>query len=495
VLLEGVPKDYIKKGTNMKKNLWLVGLALIALVGCGKKTSSSLKVSVYLGGYGKVWINNLAREFEAENPGVTVEIETNPDLAAEIPNRLQNGSNDDVFFSHGINWERMAVQGYIEQLDDLYQEEIDGIKLKDKIEPSLLSTASFNSHYYKLPYTNGVGGIVYNAKMFRDNNWNVPATYDELLALCQTIENAKIKVDPTSSKPNAPTITPFVWSQETYYWDYLVFDWWAQLDGIDFFRDYVKLESPEVFNPDLHPGHYKALEAWANLVAKHPKWSVEDSVGKQYMAAQMDFLNGYAAMIPNAQWLEMEMSNNIDPSKFEMAIMEAPVLNDAKKDANGNVIKVNYAVGAGDSIIIPKKAPHKDLAKKFLLFLGKDSSLKIFTEKTNGVMLGFDYSNVTLDNSSLSKFTNDVVNINKTSTKFNLYSNSLLKLDGKVGLEWPPEDLQYYATYFNHYNNLDYLQDPAGWLLAGNEKNVKNTFVDAYNVIKSHWSQWNSEVN
>ncbi|WP_264229522.1 ABC transporter substrate-binding protein [Acholeplasma laidlawii] len=475
--------------------LSLIALSALILASCTTSDPNSLKISVYLGGYGQVWINTLARQFEAENPGVTVTVEANPDLASDIPNRLQNGSNDDIFFSHGINWEFLAVQGHIEPLDDLMEQEVeDGVLLKDKVDQSLLQTAKFGGKYYKLPWTNGVGGIVYNAKMFRENGWEVPETYDELVALSETIYNAKIKVDPTDLKPNAATIKPFVWSQETYYWDYLVFDWWAQINGTDFFEGYKKAESSEIFNPETNQGHYKALEAWTNLVAKNPLYSVEDSVGKQYMAAQMDFLNGYAAMIPNAQWLESEMISNINPDIMEMRMMPAPFVAGAKTDNEGNPIRVNYTVGAGDSIIIPKKAPNKELAKKFLLFLAKDESIATFTEKTNGVLLAMNYDTVELDSSNLSEFSKSIIEINQNSQKFNLYSNSLMILEGKVGLEWPPQNLQYYATLFNHYNNRDYLTNPEGWLAAGNEYNVRNIFVESYDHIKANWSKWQSEI-
>lgn len=473
----------------------LIAISSLLLASCTTSDPNSLKISVYLGGYGQVWINTLAREFEAENPGITVTIEANPDLASDIPNRLQNGSPDDIFFSHGINWEFLAVQGYIEPLDDLMQQEVEnGVKLIDKIDQSLLQTASFNGKYYKLPWTNGVGGIVYNAKMFREHGWEVPETYEELVELSETIYEAKIKVDPTDMKPNAATIKPFVWSQETYYWDYLVFDWWAQLNGTEFFEDYVKAGSSEIFNPDTNQGHYKALEAWADLVAKNPLYSVEDSVGKQYMAAQMDFLNGYAAMIPNAQWLESEMFANINPDIMEMRMMPAPFMKDAKKDENGNPIRVNYTVGAGDSIIIPAKAPNKELAKKFLLFLAKDSSIATFTEKTNGVLLAMNYDTVNLNDENLSEFSKSILEINQNSQKFNLYSNSLMVLEGKVGLEWPPQNLQYYATLFNHYNNRDYLTNPEAWLAAGNEYNVRGIFVDSYEHIRANWDKWQSEI-
>lgn len=477
----------------MKRIVTLIVLSfsLLLLTSCKGKESGDLKISVFLGGYGQVWINTLARKFEQENEGVTVKVEANPGLPYEIPNRLQNGSDDDIFFSHGIKWEKPALQGYLENLDDLYEMEVEnGVKFKDRVSKDFLDTAKFNDSYYKVPWTNGAGGIIYNAKMFRENGWEVPKTYEELVELCDLIYASNIKVNPNDIKPNAPTIKPFVWSSEIYYWDYLVFDWWAQLAGIDKINQHKKLETAEVFNPAVNPESMQAFEAWANLVAKRPQQSMEDSVGKQYMAAQMDFINGYAAMIPNAQWLEMEMYSNLDPEKIEMALMPTPFLANAKKDSNGKPIRVNYAVGAGDSIIIPAFSQNKALAKKFLLFMARNDNLRLFTEKTNGVMLAMDYGGVEFDEENLTLFAKTVLDVNKNSKKFNFYTQSLLVLEGKVAVEWAPEGLQHYGDYFNYYNNSRYITDPDNYP----EKNVFDTFNSTYQVVKNNWERWQSEL-
>lgn len=158
--------------------------------------------------------------------------------------------------------------------------------------------------------------------MFEKNGWKVPTTYSELTALCEQIVNDAVPVDETNTKPNAPKIVPFVWSSATYYWDYVVFDWWAQLAGVDTIEEYKKVESSEVFNPNgSFSAFVQAVEAWKKLIADNPKYSMENSSGKLYTAAQMDFVNGFAAMIPCAQWLESEMSDYIASETCEMALM------------------------------------------------------------------------------------------------------------------------------------------------------------------------------
>lgn len=43
---------------------------------------------------------------------------------------------------------------------------------------------------YGLPRNTDVAGFYYNEKMFKDNGWEVPAAYDELLDLAQKISGA-----------------------------------------------------------------------------------------------------------------------------------------------------------------------------------------------------------------------------------------------------------------------------------------------------------------
>ena len=150
-----------------------VGLAFSAC----SKADWDLKIAVVHKEYGQRWINALARKFEDET-GLVVEVEANPNLQSEIPNRLQNGSDDDLFFSHGITWELFAARGLLEPLDDLYTMQVsDGVTVADKVLPQFASASQFNGHYYKVAWTNGTGGLVYNKKMFQDRGWAVPTVY------------------------------------------------------------------------------------------------------------------------------------------------------------------------------------------------------------------------------------------------------------------------------------------------------------------------------
>jgi len=484
----------------MKKILALIMALFVAttLVACitpDKKEEGELRIALFLGGYGQKWLKEIADRFEADNPGTTVKIDASRQISQEALGRMQTGSNDDIFIIHKDIALQASNEGLLEPLDELFQQEVEtGVKLIDKIEPSLLRTTKFNGHYYKLPWTNGVGGFAYNAKMFKDNGWEVPKTYEELMSLCETIYNANVKSE------DGKRILPFTWNSEEYYWDYVVNDWVGQLMGMDNLTELLKLEDKERFNPATYPYHYKAIEAWVDLVAKNPLWSADDASGRDFMGSQMDFIKGKAAMIPNAQWLESEMlatinEVNANGVKFEMKMMPTPFLKDARKDANGNYIRVSNSTGAGDSILIPAKATNKEKAKEFLLFLAKDENLRSFTKNTYGSFLGFNYKKVDFKDTELSEFGKSTLEIQVNSEKFNFYSDAPLGLLGKVNPQWYCRGGMPFNAFYNHYNNKDYRTNPTGWLAdAKNQKSVLELFNQGYQDIKDNWDNYLEQI-
>ncbi len=466
----------------MKKRLSVISVLVFVLAlfcgtaaGCSGKGSGELKLSFYNGGYGSAWAHTLAEKYKEET-GVTITLDPSSTLDSDAASMLQNGTDSDIIMSHGISWELPALQGRIEPLDDLYAMQCDDGTVEDRIVPELLDNCKlkFDGKYYKLPWTNGVGGLVYNKKMFDDNGWEVPETYQDLVDLCATINESRVKVPNT---PRTTYVKPFAWSGETYYWDYLVFDWWAQLEGVEGIEKIKKLESADVFDPD---GDYKlpqAVKLWTDLRINEN--SIADSSGRPYIAAQNDFINGYAAMMPNAQWFESEMRDNINPEICEVMMMPAPTVPGAKTDASGKVIRMNYSAGNGDHIIIPMSAPHKDAAKKFLAWMLKEENAKLFTGRTLGVMLGVKYDDLDgIEDRYLTSFARSVFEINKNSVKFNFYSQNNMILNNKLSLEWAD-------TGVNEYRKL-----------ADGETStftVKSIFASRYNTIKSNFASWKSE--
>ena len=393
----------------------LTGLLSVgALTGCNnnsrKATDEEIRICVYNGGYGTAWIQALAEEYE-EKTGVKVIWKADQSILDRIQDQLENGADYDLYLSHGINWQSYAASGLLENLDDLYESTVEGTDGKTFAERCLEENLIYSKtegekegeeHYYKVNYTQGAGGLIYNIDLFEEQGWSVPQTYAELQTLCQTIVDADITVGARDK------LVPIAWSgaERQYYWDYIVFEWWAQLAGLDKVADVIKYMGPdsegnltrysngyEMYNPTTYYAEFKqAYQMWYDLIQGHKSYSMSGSAGASLLDAQSAFASGKAAMIPYAQWAKYEITNGVGADKldFDIAMMKTPKVSASSQE-------VNYLVGYGDSIVMPSfNYVNKEGAKDFLRYMATYDACKTFVDKAEGAFLAFDYSDVDL---------------------------------------------------------------------------------------------------
>ena len=199
-------------------------LGVTAVTGCdgGNTTRESgvLSVLAYNGGYGDEWINEIASEFTRQT-GIAIVPSVDSSLLTTIESELLSRyPKYDIIMSHGIGWQSYANRGLVAELDDLYEStNEDGDVFADRVVDEGLELSSYKAyrqdeaHYYKVPFTQGAGGLVYNVDMFEEHGWAVPNSYADLVNLC-----AEIAADEDG-------IIPLAWagSSRAYYWDYVVY--------------------------------------------------------------------------------------------------------------------------------------------------------------------------------------------------------------------------------------------------------------------------------
>ncbi len=368
------------------------------LASCGGESNVSdneLRIVVYDGGYGAEWLDKIAADYEAKT-GIKVVADVDSTILDRLEDQLENVSDYDIYMSHDINWQNFAARGLLANLDDLYTRKVEGYEnttfqdrvIDGAIDYSKAEGKDGETHFYKVCYTQGAGGFIYNMDMFKENNWEVPETYQELVKLCKKINDAQIQIEGSRN-----TVKPFAWSgtDRQYYWDYIVFEWWAQLAGDAKIEDFKKFASPEVYNPATgYKEFIDAYQMWYDLIAINKDNSTADSYSQKLISAQAQFANGEVAMIPYAQWAKKEIKNAVGGTlNFDIAMMQTP-------KATANATDYNYLVGFGDSMIIPENTPNKELAKDFLAYMATEEACRTFVEKAEGAFLAFDYSNVDL---------------------------------------------------------------------------------------------------
>jgi len=397
--------------------------------GDSKSGKKRIKIAFADTGYGSDWLRVIGSHFVKDNPEYWLYLDGDPGLTELVSTQLGSGYGlPDIYMPLGSNWQSWALNDWIEEISDVYEQKPDGADGKTVFEKMNASwqdycVAKNGNEYgkYAYPWAQSITGIVYNEKLFNQYGWSVPTTMDELIALCD-----KIKIDTNN------TIAPFVYPGRIGgYFDFMGMTYWLQASGVDGVKKFYDFESVEVYNYNVQPGSGKltALEEFVKLFGPDVSYSLKGSMSQNHTEAQRSFLNGYAAMTINASWLEREMINDLKTSSATMRMMPFPFIEDAKKDEDGNYIKVNYAA-VPDYMFIPKGGAQKEGAKKFLVYLAKDEMLKYFTKYTGSPRpFDYDYSEVV---SKMSAFVQDCFKIKGESVSYFPSSQSPMYVKNRV---------------------------------------------------------------
>lgn len=450
----------------MKKNilkgffscLALTG-AVVGLASCSSNADSDpnvLKVVCLDASYGTKWINTLKESFEKSHEGITVEINALYNAQSVIDSHLASSKNtDDLYISVGASWATQAISKKFASLDDLLDESVDGVKIKNKIsaeyQDSIYVTVDDTSSCYRLPWTSGIGGIYYNAKMFKDHNWEIPTTYEELIALCETISNANVAV----GNDGMQAVKPFAYTgANTDYFDYLVYDWWGQIVGTEKIDEFLKYEQASNFNTSTNPT-YNALKTatsyWSNIFT-NDKYVISGSTSKTAEAAQKEFANGYAAMIVDGDWLYNDLigytSSGSFTDSFELQLMKTPEIKEAVYE------DISYVIGEDQYIAIPASSQNQDLAKEFIKLIVSDEGCKTFASQANGFLAyKCDYSSLESTNPYISS---TIALRNSYTSTFTNFSDNPIHLANYCDI-WTSAANRPYLALLNKTDNIDSL--------------------------------------
>lgn len=395
-------------------------------------------------GYGREWLDDIAARY-TEETGVKVNLTAEYSVNSLISSHLASSKNtDDLYIATDSGWKAYAAQGKFLDLKDFVEEQVDGVAIKDKIADEYKDSIRYTdhkgeSHVYRLPWTAGTGGIYYNAKMFEQNGWQVPSTVAELKTLCETIRSADLPVPGNRIEK----IKPFVYTgANTDYFDYVVFNWWAQLAGVDAINEFLGYQSAANFDSATNPTYaslQQAVQTWAELFTAQN--CVANSMDKDNHTAQQDFVNGYAAMMFNGDWLYNEIlgySSEVDLSNFTLALMDTPKMDGAKFE------KVNYTIGEDQYIAIPATSTKQEEAKNFIKYIVSDDGIATFFAKAHSLLAYDSTVPLTTQDAVLGK----LLSVRNASVSFTDYSDSLLYLSNLINI-WGTSAMRPFATVLN----------------------------------------------
>lgn len=395
-----------------------------------KEGKERLKISYTLSGYGDEWLQVIAANFAKDHPEYWIYLDGDPGLTTSMATKMEAGVNlSDIYMPLNSPWATYASYGWLEELSDVYAAKADGDDktVYEKTDPlwQEYCTADYMGEEgkYSFPWTQSVSGIAYNKSMFDRYGWEIPETMDEMIALCEQI------LADTNGE-----IAPFVYPGTVGgYYGYLVSSWWLQSSGLEGVKEFYEFASAEVYNYNKQPrkGLMDALKAFDSLFGyENTKYSLRGSMSKNHTEAQLAFLRGEAAMIPNASWLECEMKEDI-PQGFELRLMRTPYLTNAQRDESGAYRKVTYGCHP-DYMVIPKQAANKEGAKAFLVYTCREDMLLLFT-KYAGTLRPFQYDIMSIYD-ELTPFVQSCIDIWYGADSFFEASSSKLYKKGLVDM-------------------------------------------------------------
>ena len=132
-------------------------------------------------------------------------------------------------------------------------------------------------------------------------------------------------------------------------------------------------------------------------------------------------------------------------------MIPTPYVKEAKKDSEGNVIRVAYDMAGKDSFIIAQKGKNKQVAVEFFKWMALEENALLFPQNTNGLLLAMRYDTKNLiENVAKTTWEKDMFSLLTTANRFNLYSSSPMVINAGTPLSPYPMG-NYYLEAFETY--------------------------------------------
>jgi multiple sugar transport system substrate-binding protein len=322
-----------------------ITLALV-LAGCSGPSSGPVTLNglfMKQAGYSEDDVTAATKEFQAANPGITVNLTFVPyeQLEQKITTSAEAGTYD-VVLSDGPFTAKFAKSGLVQSVPELADADV-----KD-IFAGAIDSSVYQGKLYGMPWLNDVKYLFYNKAMLAKAGFKEPPkTLDEMLAMAKTLKAKKI------------VEYPIAWS-------------WSQAEAL--MCDYTVLTADfggSMFDAGGKPtltsdANKKALSFMVSSIKDgltNPKSTefIEDDVGNVFTAGQAAFALNWTYMYAWAK----------DPAKSKVVndVGIAPV--------PGTAGVASATVNGGQPLAITKGSKHPVEAWKYILYLtGRDFQKK-----------------------------------------------------------------------------------------------------------------------
>ena len=294
----------------------------------------------------------LKTAYEAKYPGRTVEIVVQEDDVYEtigLNNLLTSRNAPDVYFEWpGARLATKVADGYGADLTAAVADE----RFTSRLDPAAYAGMAIDGKTYMVPWSGDVTNVFwYDKKLFSDNGWTPPTTWEEFMAL-----NASIK---------AAGITPIIDGNKDKWPIGSVASHLAERTvGNDAYMAAVRGEQP-MNSPEMVAAFGKLQELAQNGYINKSVNALPDD------QATTQFLLGKSAMIGIGSWLvsdQLTQAPDLDLGFFNMPTF--PGAGDPQS-----------VLGVSTGFVVNAKSEHVDAAVDFLAMLVAPEASKRFAEE------------------------------------------------------------------------------------------------------------------
>ena len=343
-----------------KRKCVALGMALVltassaVLTGCGSDKTKDGRTIVTMLQYKPEAVSafdEMAERFNASQDEIYLEIESPNDAMTVLKTRFVREDYPDIIGIGGdINYSNFLDANMFMDISDF-----DGISDIKPAYMDIVKELEFipQDGVHALPYVANCAGILYNKDMFEENGWEIPTTWSEFTALCDTISESGVAYPLYMGYKDTWTcMAP---------WNALA----------------VGLTPPDVCS-QVNAGNTTFTEQYAEVAEKEKallQYAEPNPYAYSYNDACTAFARGESAMVPIGSYAVPQIQSvnpdiNIDSFTFP-----------ANENAEDNVLNS----GVDLLFAVMKESKNKEAVYKVLDFMFQDDTIQIYLDNQSAV--------------------------------------------------------------------------------------------------------------
>lgn len=316
-----------------------------------------LEVWIFDGGFGQEYATKIHQPlFKSKYGKVEIKHNATKEITKVLQPRFAGGNPPDVIDNSGANamdFGALAQDGQLQDLTPLLDAptwDDPSVKVRDTLDPAVIDFGTYDGKFSVVGYANYIFGIWYSKKVFTENGWQPPKTWEEFISLCEAIKK--------SGK-----MAPFTYAGKhpQYLYEPLL-TMAAKIGGNEVLVNIDNLEDGAWKADPIK----QAATAWAEVGAKY---LLEGTAGLDHVQTQTAQNKYKVAMLPSGSWLENEQKTTT-PEGFEYAMFPIPDFGSSDKLPYGTL-----HTQPGENFIVPSKSANPQGGMEYLrAMLSKDAA-------------------------------------------------------------------------------------------------------------------------